>query len=61
MLYAASGEELNPKLIKKMLKLMVKLKVKYKQTFIIATHDQSILDIADRVLYLKDGKITKEI
>ena len=46
---------------RKMLKLMVKLKVKYKQTFIIATHDQSILDIADRVLYLKDGKITKEI
>ena len=45
----------------KILKLMVKLKVKYKQTFIIATHDQSILDIADRVLYLKDGKITKEI
>ena len=45
----------------KMLKLMVKLKIKYKQTFIIATHDQSILDIADRVLYLKDGKITKEI
>ena len=45
----------------KMLKLMVKLKVKYQQTFIIATHDQSILDIADRVLYLKDGKITKEI
>ena len=45
----------------KMLKLMVKLRLKYKQSFIIATHDQSILDIADRVLYLKDGKITKEI
>ena len=45
----------------KMLKLMAKLKIKYKQSFIIATHDQSILDIADRVLYLKDGKITKEI
>ena len=45
----------------KILKLMSKLKVKYKQSFIIATHDQSILDIADRVLYLKDGKITKEI
>jgi len=42
----------------KMLKLMAKLKVKYKQSFIIATHDQSILDIADRVLLLKDGKIT---
>ena len=45
----------------KMLKLMAKLKVKYKQSFIIATHDQSIINIADRVLYLKDGKITKEI
>ena len=45
----------------KMLKLMAKLKVKYKQSFIIATHDQSILDIADRALYLKDGKITEEI
>jgi len=44
----------------KMLKLMVKLKVQYEQSFIIATHDQSILDIADRVLYLNDGKITKE-
>jgi len=45
----------------KMLKLMVELQVKYQQSFIIATHDQSILDIADRVLYLKDGKIKKEI
>ena len=45
----------------KMLKLMAKLKVNYKQSFIIATHDQSTLAIADRVLYLKDGKITKEI
>ena len=44
----------------KMLKLMAKLKVEFKQSFIIATHDQSILEIADRVLYLKDGKITKE-
>ncbi len=44
-----------------MLKLMAELKEKYQQSFIIATHDQSILDIADRVLYLKDGKIKKEI
>ena len=44
-----------------LLKLMSDLRGKYKQSFIIATHDQSILDIADRVLYLKDGKITKEI
>ena len=46
---------------RKMLKLMAKLKDEYNQSFIIATHDQTILDIADRVLYLKDRKITKEI
>jgi ABC-type lipoprotein export system ATPase subunit len=40
---------------------MAELKANYQQSFIIATHDQSILDIADRVLYLKDGKIKKEI
>jgi ABC-type lipoprotein export system ATPase subunit len=45
----------------KMLKLMAEVKVKYQQSFIIATHDQSILDIADRILYLKDGKIKKEV
>ena len=44
-----------------LLKLMVDLKVKYQQSFIIATHDKSILEIADRVTYLKDGKIKKEI
>ena len=44
-----------------LLKLMVDLKEKYQQSFIIATHDQSILEIADRVLYLKDGKIKKEL
>ena len=46
---------------KLLLKLMVELKTKYEQTFIIATHDQSILDISDRVLYLKDGTIRKEM
>ena len=44
-----------------LLKLMVDLKVKNKQSFVIATHDQSILEIADRVMYLKDGKIKKEL
>ena len=44
-----------------LLKLLVSLRSKYKQSFIIATHDHTILDIADRVLYLKDGKIQKEI
>ena len=40
-----------------LLKLMVDLKAKFQQSFLIATHDQSILEIADRVLHLKDGKI----
>ena len=40
---------------------MVDLQVKYKQSFIIATHDQSLLEIADRVLYLKDGTINKDM
>ena len=44
-----------------LLKLMVDLKLKYQQSFIIATHDQSILEIADRAMYLKDGKIKKEL
>ena len=44
-----------------LLKLMVDLKVKYQQSFIIATHDESIIEIADRVMYLKDGKIKKEL
>ena len=44
-----------------LLKLMVDLKTKYEQTFIIATHDQSILNISDSVLYLKDKTINKEI
>ena len=43
-----------------LLKLMVDLKVKFQQSFLIATHDQSILEIADRVLHLKDGKIERK-
>ena len=43
-----------------LLKLMVNLKAKFQQSFLIATHDQSILEIADRVLHLKDGKIERK-
>ena len=43
-----------------LLKLMVDLKAKFQQSFLIATHDQSILEIADRVLYLNDGKIERK-
>ena len=43
-----------------LLKLMTDLKAKFQQSFLIATHDQTILEIADRVLQLKDGKIERE-
>ena len=44
----------------KMLKLMADFKLKYNQSFIIATHDKAVLNIADRVLHLKNGKIIKD-
>ena len=42
-----------------LLKLMVDLRENYKQSFIIATHDENVKNIADKILYLKDGKINK--
>ena len=44
-----------------LLKLMIDLKVNNQQSFIIATHDQLILEIADRVLYLNDGLLKEDI
>ena len=43
-----------------LLKLMSDLREKYQQSFLIATHDYSVTQIADRVLNLKDGKIIEE-
>ena len=40
-----------------LLNLISDLKGKYRQSFLIATHDHSIAEIADRILYLKDGII----
>ena len=45
---------------KKMLKLVLKLKEMYNQSFIIATHDEQILEIADSVLYLENGMIIED-
>ena len=44
-----------------LLNLISDLKGKFQQSFIIATHDNSIAEIADRILYLKDGKIKERI
>ena len=40
---------------------MDQYKEKYQQSFLIASHDYSITEIADRILYLKDGKIKEGI
>jgi putative ABC transport system ATP-binding protein len=39
------------------IQLMRKLNEEKKQTFVIITHDQSIAETADRIIYLKDGLI----
>jgi len=39
------------------IQLMRKLNKEKKQTFVIITHDQSIAETADRIIYLKDGLI----
>jgi putative ABC transport system ATP-binding protein len=38
---------------------MKKLNKEKKQTFVIITHDPSIAEEADRIIYLKDGLIEK--
>ena len=37
--------------------LFVTLKKQFKQTFVIVTHSQSLVNIADKVLHLQDGVI----
>ena len=44
-----------------LLNLISDLKGKYQQSFLIATHDDSVASVADRILYLKDGKIKEGI
>lgn len=39
-----------------LLKSMVK---KYSQTLVMITHDESIAQIADKVIYIEDGKVTR--
>lgn len=41
------------------LKLLKKFNEKYKKTVVIITHNKSIGQIADRVIYIRDGKVDK--
>ncbi|HIX26694.1 MAG TPA: ABC transporter ATP-binding protein [Candidatus Barnesiella excrementigallinarum] len=38
--------------------LFFDLRTEFKQTFVIVTHDESLAQMADRILFMKDGSIT---
>ncbi len=38
-------------------KLIVELKEKYNKTFVIVTHNQNLVELADKVFEIKDGKL----
>lgn len=44
---------------KEILRLIEKVNQKYRNTVMIVTHNDSIKDMADKVLMLRDGEITK--
>ncbi|MBN2381063.1 ABC transporter ATP-binding protein [candidate division WOR-3 bacterium] len=45
---------------KSTLELMRKLNEKHDSTFIFSTHDKMVMDFADRLIILKDGKISSD-
>ncbi len=46
---------------KEILSLMRELNKKLKTTFIFSTHDQLVMDFADRIINLRDGKVVKDM
>ncbi|MBA7554377.1 ABC transporter ATP-binding protein YxdL [subsurface metagenome] len=45
---------------KEILLLMKELNKKKKTTFIFSTHDQLVMEFAERIIYLRDGKIASD-
>lgn len=43
-----------------MIELINKMKINYNMTFIIATHDERLCDLADKIYYLNDCKLTQD-
>jgi ABC-type lipoprotein export system ATPase subunit len=50
---------LDEKNLYKMITFIKKIKLNYNSSFIIATHDERLCDLADRILYLNNGKLLK--
>jgi putative ABC transport system ATP-binding protein len=44
----------------RVLNLMKKVNVEYGATFVFSTHDKTIWEIADRIIFLHDGRIDRE-
>ena len=51
---------LDSKTGKEIMDLIISLKKKYGKTILMVTHDEHLAAITDRVIYLKDGKITNK-
>ena len=51
---------LDYKTSKEMLKLLYDVNQKYKTTLLIVTHNEKIAELANRVIRVKDGKITEQ-
>lgn len=42
-------------------KLFIQLRDKYQQTFLIVTHNEELAQMGDRILHMKDGRITDNV
>ena len=48
---------LDEKNLYRIIDFIKKIKVNYGSSFILATHDERLCDVADRILYLDNGKL----
>ena len=44
----------------KLLEVMRNLNKEFEMTFVFSTHDEKIMDLATRLIHLRDGKIEKD-
>ena len=45
--------------ISTMISFIESIKKEYQTSFVIATHDERLCDIADKILYLDNGKLSE--